>query len=52
MEHPETQPTVVLEKPGIEAAIPGLQSVWFIHARLIWVKEGCVYVTMFGANVM
>ena len=46
------QPTMVQEKPGIEPTTPGLKSVWFIHARLIWVKEGYVYVTMFGADVM
>ena len=30
-EHPKAQPTVALEKLGIETATPGLQCVWFIH---------------------
>ena len=30
-EHPKAQPTVVLDKPEIESATPGLQGMWFIH---------------------
>ena len=29
--HPKYQPTVALEKPGIEPATPGLQGMRFIH---------------------
>ena len=30
-EHPKAQPSVVLEKPGIELANPGLQGISLIH---------------------